>query len=110
MEEKVTLITKRKNIQIVIDYCLDVQIPFSVSPRGISPDEFETDLTISGIKQGVALGMFAKEHKFEVSGLGETTRPKSNGNSSAKKVEPKDPEVNTKPLDEKAGSASLLNF
>jgi hypothetical protein len=79
MEEKVTLITKRKNTQLVFDYCMDLKIPFLVTPRGIAADEFEIDLTVNGIKQGVALGMFVKEHKFEVSGLGEMAKAKTNG-------------------------------
>jgi hypothetical protein len=89
MEEKVTLIARRKSIQTVFDYAMDLKIPFQVSARGISADEFEIDLTISGIKQAVALGMFVKEHKFEVSGLGEFAKVKTNGNA-AKKPESKD--------------------
>ncbi|MES2558748.1 MAG: hypothetical protein V4590_03350 [Bacteroidota bacterium] len=84
MEEKVTLIARRKSIQIVFDYAMDLKIPFQVSARGISADEFEIDLTINGIKQAVALGMFVKEHKFEVSGLGELAKVKMNGNGSKK--------------------------
>jgi hypothetical protein len=40
-------------------------------PLTLKSDEFEIDLTVNGIKQAVALGMFVKEHKFDVSGLGE---------------------------------------
>jgi hypothetical protein len=77
MEEKSTLLAKRKNIQTVFDYCLDQRISFTVNPRGLAADEFDITLTISGIKQAIALGMFAKEHKFEVLGLGELAKPKS---------------------------------
>jgi hypothetical protein len=84
MEEKVTLIARRKSIQVVFDYAMDLKIPFQVTARGISADEFEIDLTISGIKQAVALGMFVKDHKFEVSGLGELAKVKTNANISKK--------------------------
>jgi hypothetical protein len=113
MEEKVTLIARRKSIQTIFDYAMDLKIPFQVSNRGISADEFEIDLTISGIKQGVALGMFVKEHKFEVSGLGELAKVKVNGNAS-KKPEAKEnglgslAEVSAA-ADEPAAS-SVLNF
>lgn len=113
MEEKVTLIARRKSIQIVFDYAMDLKIPFQVSNRGISADEFEIDLTISGIKQGVALGMFVKEHKFEVSGLGELAKVKVNGNGS-KKPEAKEnglgslSEVTS--LVEEPAASSVLNF
>jgi hypothetical protein len=115
MEEKVTLFTKRKNIQIVFDYCLDLRIAFTVSPRGISADEFELDLTVSGIKQAVALGMFVKEHKFEVSGLGELAKVKSNGNV-VKKTETKDnglaslAEMVSSNTEEQNANAAVLNF
>ncbi|MCE2787569.1 MAG: hypothetical protein ACK5FU_05645 [Bacteroidota bacterium] len=84
MAEKITLLTKRKSIQLAFDYCMDHKIPFAVSPRGISPDEFEIDLTISEIKQAVALGMFAKDAKFEVFGLGEMAKLKTPTNGSKK--------------------------
>jgi hypothetical protein len=84
MAEKVTLVAKRKSIQIAFDYCMDHKIPFAVSPRGISPDEFEIDLTISEIKQAVALGMFAKDAKFEIFGLGEMAKLKTPLNTGRK--------------------------
>src|SRR4051812_22588187 len=100
MEDKVTLLTKRKNIQIIMDYCMDNKILFTVTPREMMTDEFEIDLKISGIKPAVALGMFVKEHKFEVFGMGEIvkakpqptpskkTETKENGNHAEVKVEP----------------------
>lgn len=105
MEEKVTVFAKRKSIQTVFDYCLDHKIAFMVSPRGIAADEFEIDLIISGIKQAVALGMFAKEHKFEVSGLGEFAKAKNTITPSKKG----DVKENGTPLDE-SPAASLLNL
>jgi hypothetical protein len=115
MEEKVTLITKRKNTQLVFDYCMDLKIPFLVTPRGIAADEFEIDLTVNGIKQAVALGMFVKEHKFEVSGLGEMAKAKVNGNNGAKKPESKENGLGslgeiTAPAVEEQPAASVLNF
>lgn len=113
MEEKVTLIARRKSIQIVFDYAMDLKIPFQVNPRGISADEFEIDLTINGIKQAVALGMFVKEHKFEVSGLGELAKAKTNG-SASRKAETKENGLSSltemiAPVEE-TSTASVLNF
>jgi len=114
MEEKVTLYAKRKNTQLVFDYCMDLKIPFLVTPRGIAADEFEIDLTINGIKQAIALGMFAKEHKFEISGLGEMAKPKSNGNT-VKKTETKENGLSSltdivAPVVEEQPATSVLNF
>ncbi len=108
MAEKVTLLAKRKYIQTAFDYCMDHKIPFAVSPRGISNDEFEIDLTISEIKQAVALGMFAKDFKFEVFGLGELNKPKAISNG-AKKVEAKDSGNLAETVNGDA-AGSLLNF
>jgi len=77
MEEKVSLLTKRKSIQLVFDYCMDNKIEFTVSPREMIVDEFEIALKISGIKPAVALGMFAKEHKFEVFGMKDVVKQKA---------------------------------
>ena len=111
MEEKVTLFAKRKNIQVVFEYCLDLKIPFSVSNRGIVSDEFEIDLTISGIKQAVALGMFAKDHKFEISGLGELAKVKVAANST-KKIDAKDNGLAGLAInhEEQNATAAVLNF
>lgn len=112
MEEKVTLIARRKSIQIVFDYAMDLKIPFQVSARGISADEFEIDLTINGIKQAVALGMFVKEHKFEVSGLGELAKVKAT--SSTKKPETRENGLGNLAeivsATEEQAASSVLNF
>jgi hypothetical protein len=111
MEEKVTLFAKRKNIQVVFEYCMDFKIPFSVSNRGIVSDEFEIDLTISGIKQAVALGMFAKDHKFEISGLGEFSKGKITPNV-VKKADVKDTGLASLATtqDEQTATSAVLNF
>jgi hypothetical protein len=83
-EETPVLLSKRKNIQVLLDYCLDQRIAFTATPRAISHDDFEIELHISGIKQAIALGMFVKDHKFEVSGLGELAKVKTNANASKK--------------------------
>lgn len=111
MQEKVTLFAKRKNIQLVFDYCLDLKIQFAVSNRGIVADEFEIDLTISGIKQAVALGMFAKEHKFEISGLGEFSKVKIAPNTT-KKAELKESGLTGLVInqEEQTATSAVLNF
>jgi hypothetical protein len=109
-EETPVLLSKRKNIQILLDYCLDQRVGFTVNPRAISNDDFEIEVNINGIKQAIALGMFAKENKIEVAGMGELIKPKA---PVAKKIEPKDSSV--LPSMENAAEApkeegSLLSF
>ena len=75
-EETPVLLSKRKNIQVLLDYCLDQRIAFTITPRAISHDDYEIEVHISGIKQAIALGMFVKENKFEVTGMGDLVKPK----------------------------------
>lgn len=112
MEEKATLVAKRKNIQTVFDYCLDQRITFTVNPKGLAADEFDIVLIVNGIKQAIALGMFAKEHKFEVLGLGEQpVKPKANAN--VKKAEAKESEEVTNVIaknEQQPVTTTVLNF
>jgi|694.fasta_scaffold19204_5 hypothetical protein len=85
-EETPVLLSKRKNIQVLLDYCLDQRIAFTARPRAISHDDFEIEVHISGIKQAIALGMFVKENKFEVTGMGDLVKPKV---APPKKIEPR---------------------
>lgn len=122
-EETPVLLSKRKNIQVLLDYCLDQRIAFTATPRAISHDDFEIEVHISGIKQAIALGMFVKENKFEVTGMGDLVKPKVA--PAPKKVETKpEPKPEAKeasilmPLDEMPAPAptpfkedgALLNF
>ncbi|MDZ4666241.1 MAG: hypothetical protein SGJ00_00005 [bacterium] len=111
-EETPVLLSKRKNIQVLLDYCLENRIGFTVNPRAISNDDFEIEVHISGIKQAIALGMFVKENKFEVTGMGDLVKPKV----VAKKVESKEVLLpNAITLDEPAAlpskeEGSMLSF
>lgn len=85
--EKTIVIAKKKNIQPIIDYCMDARLVCSILPKGLSADEFEVELTLSGIKQAIAFGMFARENKLEVAGFTEMNKPKP---AITKKVESKE--------------------
>lgn len=94
-EDKPIILTKRKNIQTVLDYCLEQKLSFSANPRAISIDEWEIELDITTIKGAIALGIFVKENKLELYGMGTTTevsKPKPAAPAANnKKVEPKEP-------------------
>jgi len=111
MEEKVTLVTKRKQLQPAIDYCLDQRITFTINPVGLSPEDFHIELIVNGIKQALALGMFVKEHKFELLGLAVNAKPKTNS-TPVKKSELKETvEVeNASANNEQQSVTTELNF
>lgn len=104
-EEKPIILTKRKNIQTVLDYCLEQKISFNANPRAISIDEWELELDITTIKGAIALGIFVKENKLELYGMGtttpEVTKPKPVAQpSNNKKAEPKEPVAAPSLIDE----------
>jgi hypothetical protein len=110
-EEKVMIATKRKSIQQLLDYCLDNRILFTINPNGIVADEFEAVLSIYGIKEGIALGMFLKEHKFEVSGMGEQTKPKATATTVAKSETKENKRAaETIKVEQQSTTAPVLNF
>lgn len=96
-DDKPIILTKRKNIQTVIDYCLEQKISFNASPRAISIDEWEVELNINTIKGAIALGIFVREYKLELYGMGELVKPKAAATapatSSNKKSETKETTV-----------------
>lgn len=63
-----SVIVKRKNIQVVVDYCLDNRIETKMTPRDM-PEEWELEFNVSDIMKAISLGMFLKENKLELVGL-----------------------------------------
>jgi len=124
-EDKPIILTKRKNIQTVLDYCVDQKLSFSANPRAISIDEWEIELNITSIKSAIALGFFVKENKLEIYGMGAVTtevvsKPKPAASAvNNKKEEPKESlvanslmnELVSKPVaEDKTDSNPTLSF
>lgn len=100
-DDKPIILTKRKNIQTVIDYCLEQKVSFSANPRAISIDEWEIELNITSIKGAIALGIFVRENKLEIQGMGELSKPKTITTPIAtKKTETKEPAIASSLIDE----------
>lgn len=79
LAENPSVIVKRKNIQTVLDYCLDNRIECKMAPRDM-PEEWEIEFTVDEIMKAISLGMFLKENKLELAGfgnLGVSTTPKA---------------------------------
>ena len=66
-EEKISVFTKKKTVQTLIDYCLENKLEFSIIPK--SNDDFEVVFNIENYKSAVALGMCLKELKLELTGM-----------------------------------------
>src|SRR5436189_5780568 len=66
--QSASVIVKRKNIQVVFDYCLDNRIETKMTPRDM-PEEWELEFNVEDILKAINLGMFLKENKLELVGL-----------------------------------------
>lgn len=69
MQENPSVIVKRKNIQVVLDYCLDNKIEFKAAPRDM-PEEWDIEFSVNDIMKAINLGMFLKENKLDLAGFG----------------------------------------
>lgn len=58
---------KKRNINSLIDFCVENKIDFTVKSK--SNDDFEVEFQINDTKKAIALGMCLKELKLELKGL-----------------------------------------
>lgn len=65
--EKPRILLKSKNIQIVLDYCFEQKLEFTVIPRE-NNDEWEVEISIKSIVKAIELGMFMKSNKLDLVG------------------------------------------
>jgi hypothetical protein len=68
-EELPLVAVKRKNIQFVMDYCLENEVEFTVKPKTSGQDEWKIEVNITSVKKAIHFGMFLKEIKSEIVGL-----------------------------------------
>jgi hypothetical protein len=60
---------KKKNIQSVIDYCIENEVEFTVKPKTPGLDDWKIELNLTQVKKAIHFGMFLKEIKSEIVGL-----------------------------------------
>lgn len=107
LDQSASVIVKRKNIQVVFDYCLDNRIETRMTPRDM-PEEWELEFNVSDIMKAISLGMFLKENKLELVGLLNTSTIKNSTAPTAVKVQRNvKKKVETGKVDE--DESSLLN-
>jgi len=63
------VVLKRKNIQTMIDFCLDESIEFAVRQQNFPDTDWEVEVKVSDVKIAIVLGMFLRENKFELAGV-----------------------------------------
>lgn len=68
LDQSPSVIVKRKNIQVVVDYCLDNRIETKMTPRDM-PEEWELEFNVEDIMKAINLGMFLRENRLELIGI-----------------------------------------
>jgi hypothetical protein len=63
------IILKRKNITLLIDYCLDEELEFAVKKQIFPDTDWEVEVFLKDVKTAITLGMFLKENKMEIAGV-----------------------------------------
>lgn len=93
--QSASVIVKRKNIQVVFDYCMDNRIETKMTPRDM-PEEWELEFNIADIMKAINLGMFLRENKLELVGLLNSSAIKNSSAPTAVKA----PKTTKKKTDE----------
>lgn len=97
------LILKRKNIQLLVDFCLEETLEFTLKPQAFPDTDWELTMKITDIKTAVAAGMFLRENRIEVNGIDQQKMkkqaPKKTKEESEEKTEEKE-ERNDTPVQE----------
>ncbi len=85
------VVLKRKNIQTIVDFCMDESLPFSVKPQQFPDTDWEVEIQVDDVQMAIVVGMFLRDSKLELAGVQpdrykKTTtqrRSKSSGTSSS---------------------------
>jgi hypothetical protein len=68
MSEPIKVILKQKSISLLVDFCLEEKIEFSVKPQDFPDTDWEFNLFVKDIKMGVITGMFLRENRIDIPG------------------------------------------
>ena len=68
-EDTISVNIKKKNLNLLFDFCLENKIEFIVTPAK-GNDEFTVGFLLNDAKSAIMLGMALKELKLEPNGLG----------------------------------------
>jgi len=79
------VILKKKQISVLIDFCLDESIEFSVKQQTFPETDWEVELKLKDLKTAVVVGMFLRENRLDIEGID----PNRYKKGTAKKVDEK---------------------
>jgi hypothetical protein len=103
------VVLKKKQIPVLIDFCLEESIEFSVKQQNFPETDWEVELKLKDIKTAIMVGMFLRENKFDIEGI-DTQRYKKPASSkkSDEKAEPASKAEKNKPEADESQSPTLM--
>ncbi|MCX7743781.1 MAG: hypothetical protein N2167_04360 [Flavobacteriales bacterium] len=110
MNENPSVIVKRKNIQPVLDYCLENKIEFKAAPRDM-PEEWDIEFSVNDIMKAINLGMFLKENKLDLAGfnsISSSPKPATVAASKPRTRKTEKEEKTTPPTENKPAAVSPI--
>ena len=108
-EKKPSVTVKKKNIQTILDYCLDTKQEFTVLPK-MGTDEWNIEINITEINTAISFGMFLRENKIEANGVSPYVAPAKEVTAPKTKAEKAAESKSVKEIVLKDESASLLDL
>lgn len=86
------VVLKKKNIQLLLDYCLENKIEFTVAPK--NSEEFKVVFNLKDFNAAISLGICLRELRIDFGTAGEATnvaaikaKKATNGNSKENAAE-----------------------
>jgi hypothetical protein len=68
MSEAIKVILKSKSISVVVDFCIEEKIEFSVRPQAFPDTDWEFNILVKDIKTAVLTGMFLRDNRIDIMG------------------------------------------
>ena len=101
MSESIKVILKQKSIPVLVDFCLEEKIEFSVKPQDFPDTDWEFHLFVKDIRTGVITGMFLRENRIDIPGTDQqkTKKPAPRKSRDEEEKVPVPPAEETKAKD-----------
>jgi len=64
-----TVITKKKQISLLVEFCLDESVEFSVKQQTFPDTDWEFEMKLKDVNGAILLGMFLRENRIEMDGI-----------------------------------------
>jgi hypothetical protein len=83
------VVLKKKQIPVLIEFCLEESIEFSVKQQSFPETDWEVELKLKDLKTAILVGMYLRENKMDIDGIDAQRYKKSTATKKAdEKTEP----------------------